>query len=551
MVWTMWIAQWQWGGANWMALGALLAGLVSAMLYGRKRRWLDAGLVLLAALALGVLLADLQRFAGESEEVVLASDAGGDALARALLSVPQAGAIALSGHGLRAAQWEALPARPVRWRMPKEGALQLAFPRSLPLGRNFNLTVQRTPAGATTFAGWRVQLLAENGQVLAESAKAEGADARVSVQWLPPLAEQLVLQARVLDGEGKTLAQGPVPVLVQAAPPLQVMGRFGAPSFDTRILNELLTASGAITDWQTILGKGLQRTETARAAMPNPTAQVIDAAWFESQSGRAAMLAQVARGGASLVILGGNAADPAVWSRELGLRLVPQSATTEDTRMFRLGGDMLALAPAGLNPAGQPGAGWQVVATDSKRQPWLWQHNWKQGRILWVGVAGWHRHAITAPRALGLWWQQLLDVAVTDNGASFAWQQPDAMPVAGLRTEICAQGAQAGTPVQVDGWGATAWQARRGKAETVCTAFVPAKAGWHQVRSGEQRHSVYVYGQRDWQQWQQALRHEATAAYMARSPEPSSQAARLPLPAWPAALLFAAAMLALWWRERR
>jgi hypothetical protein len=62
--------------------------------------------------------------------------------------------------------------------------------------------------------------------------------------------------------------------------------------------------------------------------------------------------------------------------------------------------------------------------------------------------------------------------------------------------------------------------------------------------------AFYVYAAEDWPQWQRALRREATARYALRA-VPALDPVTTPLPAWPWALLAAAAMLSLWWRERR
>lgn len=588
---------------GWLGAAALVAGLCSAALYGRKRRWVDAALVLTAAVALAALLSQPARPARAADELAIASDTPGDALARALLAVPDAGALALSGHGLTDAQWQDLPARPLRWDVPKGDVLALDFARTVPLGRAFTLTVRRSQPTP----GWRLQLVAENGQVLAQAsagAAQEGGQpptppkagtvapalpsasaqsvtvataAQLSVTWLPPLAEQLVLRARLLDRDGKVLAEGPVPLLVTQPVPLQVLGRFGAPSFDTRVLNELLTASGALLDWQTTLGKGLSRTEAAPAALARPHAQFIDAAWFEAAPApaRAALLGQVAQG-LPLVVLGGNAGQAALWQRELALPLAPQSATTEDARVFGAGAQQFSLPPAGLNPSAQAAAAWRVLAADSHGKPWLWQRNWQQGRIVWVGVADWHRHAIASPAALGAWWQTLIDAAVNDSaggsdGAGGArqvvWEQPDPMPVAGLRTRVCAQGVAPAAPLGIDGLPALAWQRRADRAEGVCAAWIPARAGWHALASGTARHALYVYGERDWPQWRQGLRQQATRLYAARTDaartaavttDVARTAAALPdsgpvtpLPAWPLALAFAAAMLGLWYRDRQ
>jgi len=568
-------------GLGAASAGVLLAGLLSAVLYARRSQALNAVLAVLAALSLSAMLASPSQPAARAGELAIATGAmappsarsvpsapaplagaagasgasgasavaapPGDVLSRALLAVPQAGSIALTGHGLRAAQWDDLPARPLRWTAPQGDLLRLDFPRTLALGRSFILSAQHTAAQP----GWRLQLLAENGQVLAESGKP---GASLTLSWQPPLAEQLVLQARLLDSAGKAVAQGPVPLDVTPPVPLQVIGRFGAPSFDTRALNQLLTDSSAVLDWQTTLGKGLSRTESAHTDSAEPSAQVIDGAWFEAlpAAARAALLAQTGQG-VPLIILGGNAGDAAVWQRELALRLLPQSATTEkeDLRQFNLGGEQLAMPPASLNPADHPGGAWSAAATDGKGRPWLWQRSWQQGRISWVGVSDWHRYGISSPAALGQWWQVLFDKAAAGATQKIRWQQPEPMPVAGLRTEICAQGAEAGAALHIDGQAAMAWQARRSRAESVCAAFWPQQPGWLTLRSGQAQHRLYVHAAGDWPQWQNALRQDATARYAARTPEPAGAISpRAPLPSWPFALICAASMLLLWRRER-
>jgi hypothetical protein len=539
--------------------GVLLAGLFSAALYARKNQTANAALVLAAALSLAAMLASPTQPAARAGEIAIATEpmAGpvpapppGDTLMRALLAVPQAGSIALTGPGLRAAQWDDLPARPLRWTAPQGELLRLDFPRTLPLGRSFTLSARHTGAQP----GWRLQLLAENGQLLAEAAQLAGT-APLTLAWQPPLAEQLLLQARLLDAAGKLVAQGPVPLLVVPPVPLQIIGRFGAPSFDVRALNQLLTDSNATLDWQTTLGKGLSRTETARTDLAEPNAQVIDAAWFETLAApaRAALLAQTGQG-VPLIILAGNAGDAALWQRELALRLAPQAPATEkdDIRQFSIGGEQLLMPPASLNPAAQDGGTWNAAAADSKGRPWLWQRTWKKVRISWVGVSDWHRYGISSPAALGQWWQALLDKAAAGATQKMAWQQPDPMPVAGLRTEVCAQGAGAGAALHIDGLPATAWQARRARAESVCAAFLPRQPGWLTLRSGASEHRIYVHAAGDWPLWQQALRQDATARYAARTPEaPAAGGARSPLPSWPFAFVCAACMLLLWRRERR
>ena len=325
---------------------ALAAGLVSAVLFAHKRRWTNALLVTVGAAALATALADIRLPSKGGGALAVVTDANGridEATSRAMRG---AAAIALSGDGLREAEWRDLPAGPLQWKPAQADLLSLDFPRTMPLGRIFTLTVRRPHAQG----GWRLQLLAENRQVLADSG-AIAADtapaAQLSVQWLPPVAETMVLRARLLDAKGKTIAEGPVPVQVTEAVPLQIQGRFDAASFDARALNRLLSDSGAVVDWSVTLGKSIARSETAREPLTAPNAMFVDAAYVEklTPSARAALLAATGQG-VPLVVLGANAADAGFWQRELGLRLQPQSPTTEkeDQRQFSAGGVSLALS---------------------------------------------------------------------------------------------------------------------------------------------------------------------------------------------------------------
>lgn len=561
-------------------LAILGAGIISGVLYLRTRQQLNAALVLLAALSLALLVAGLRWPSLPAQTITLESD---EASAAQLERVEYAAAIELRGDGLRDAEWRDVPARPVRAAPPKASSapelLWLDFPRSLTLGRQFTLTVRRGQA----HSGWRLQLLAENRQVLADSGLAVAATETQRVQWLPPVAEALVLQARLLDSAGKVLAQGPLPLQVREAIPLQIQGRFDAPSFDARALNQLLTDGGASVDWDVALGKAVARSETARVALSTPNLLVVDAAYVEhlAPPARSALLASV-RQGMPLLVLGGNAADAALWQREFGLRLQAQSATTEkeEMRQFALSGSTLSLTPAPLNPAGT-GGGWSVLASDDNHQqrlPWLWQRELQQGRIIWLGVSDWHRYAISAPQALTAWWQSALDAIALPSPVKVSWQLDDPMPLPGLRSELCAQGLPAGTAIRIrhstaaDQRGASGangviaeprLQSRRERADALCSAFWPQQAGWLALSiegvAGEQ--PLYVFERSDWPAWQRALRRDATARYAARALPDSAQAAAAMaqagnappaalLPVAPFGMLFLICMLVLWWREQ-
>jgi len=299
----------------------------------------------------------------------------------------------------------------------------------------------------------------------------------------------------------------------------------------------LLVNSNAVIDWQVTLGKMLVRNETARTPMARPDVLVVDAAYVEQlpAPGRAALLAQV-EGGVPMIVLAANAREPQFWSRSLQLPLREQPEGKPS-------GVPLALMPAPFNPPSGAAGPWSLAGDRT------WSRAWGQGRIVWLGVSEWHRHAISEPQALGVWWQDLLDRAGVRRTDDIAWVEPPEMPLPGQRTEICALGVK-GDVTFPDLKQTLAWQRRPDKADASCVAVWPKAPGWLKAHSGKQSGQIYVYAKEDWPLWQKAQRRDATARYAARTPTKPGNSST-PVPAWPFALLFAAASLLLWWRERR
>jgi hypothetical protein len=407
--------------------------------------------------------------------------------------------------------------------------LRLQFPSTAAPGRMFRFTTVMSNA-----APRRLQLLAENGQVIAETA---GDTVALTVQWMPPVFETLLLRARLLDKAGRTLAEGPVPVQLREPVPLQVVGRFSSPSFDARTLNTVLANSHATLDWQVTLGKTVTRSETARTAITKPDLLVYDAANLERMSGsaRAAVLAQVA-GGAPLLVLAANAGEPGFWAKTMQLALKEQPESKPS-------GAALGLMTAPFNPPAGTSGPWSAAGDR------IWTRPWEKGRIVWIGVSEWHRYAIAEPRALGVWWQDLLDRAGVRRAEYVSWLEPEEMPLPGQRLELCALGVS-GAVTFPDLKQTLAWQRRPDKADASCVAVWPERAGWLRMHTGTQSGQVYVYDKKDWPLWQKAQRSDATLRYAARTPSPVVKATTL-MPSWPFALAFALAMLLLWWRERR
>lgn len=535
-----------------MPMFAAAVGLLAALHYLRRRQWPDAALVLLAGLALAALL--LHENVPPRAPTATLNTEDETALRAGLAAAAQAERLLVRGDGLREVMWNDLPALPMEWQPSAQDKLWLDFPRSIALGRIFALTVRRPAAPEP----WSAQLLAENGQVLAE-AKSAGREHVLSLAWLPPVAESMVLTVRLRNAAGKTIAQGPVPLRVEASTPLRLQGRFASPSFDARALNQLLTDSGAILDWRTQLGKSVARSETPSETLSAPHGIVIDAAYAEGLAPQAlaALLAQVGEG-TSMLVLGGSASQAGFWQRALALRLAPVQGEDPQRQAAKL---QLAAAPLVPVPKGSE---WRAMAVDAGGEPWLSQRGWKEGRISWLSVSGWHRYAISEPMVLAQWWQTVFDQSLGESAAGKAWRFPDPMPLPGLRTEICADGLAAAGQLVIGGAARVELLPRADRSGAACAAVWPERAGWLTVgANGMAATQLYVFANGDWPAWQRALRHDATARYALRSRSHAqaatddrtnaagtAQAAAL-LPRWCWAALFAAAMLALWWRERR
>ncbi|MFZ6799360.1 hypothetical protein [Undibacterium sp. Di24W] len=556
--------------SNWQLILLLvlfvIAG-VSVFYYWRKRQILDALLISCAAVCIAVLILDPRMLAGD-KVVVIDSDDSHLNMAQLALDMSKAQSAQLKGDGLNEAQWQDLPRIPVQWLAQTEKQktteiVRLDFPMQLAQGRMFNLAAEREQVQGE----WRLQLLAENQTVLAE---ARGKEKRLRLNWLPPVAERMVLQARLLDSKNQLIEQGPVPLEVTPAQSLNVQARFAAPSFDTQTLNELFTQSQAKLDWQTRLGKTVTRSETkddavnangSRSSENNesernmqnkqaPDLVIQDAANFEQMSAiaRTQLLQQVAQGSA-LIILGANARDSNVWQREIGLRISP---TPSDKELAI--NSLMSLSPTSLVPQIKQSQDWRQPAD----RPWLAQRSWKKGQIIWLAVADWHRYKISAPDALSLWWQDILDLAQVEKNQDWRVQSEQAMPQIGQRMRVCSQGLPSQDLILLSQNSRQHLQAAADKADALCTAFIPSKAGWQEWQTQSDNKATasgafYVYQNQDWPAWKKAQRRDATTAFVANTAlkNESKQASQQTTEKWPWVLGLIALMLMLWWREQR
>lgn len=168
--------------------------LASAGLYLWRRKWIDALLIIIAGAALAGLVAQLPMPSNAAPPVSINSDDVAPVVGDAAL-------VKLRGDGLRAAQWHDLPARKLEWTAPSDPVLRLDFAHVATPGRAFRMTVTMSSAGDR-----RLQLLAENGQVIAEAA---GDSAALTVQWIPPVAETLLVKERLRGRQRQGHRRGP------------------------------------------------------------------------------------------------------------------------------------------------------------------------------------------------------------------------------------------------------------------------------------------------------------------------------------------------------
>jgi hypothetical protein len=546
-----------------MLLILSLIGLVSAFFYVRQKQWLSTVLVLTATVCLAMLVIEPTMKVKKENLVRIASNLSSSQLQNL---VQNASKLLLDGDGLREAQWQDLPHLPLQWSAPKQTAIRLFFPQKMALGRMFQLRVEKLNPQEKN-EEWKLQLLAENGIVLSE---AKGKDASLSVDWLPPVAERLVLQARLLNAKGNVIDQGPIPFVVEEFTPLSIVGRFSAPSFDLQTLNQLLANSDARLDWQVTMGKSMLRKEVAKEKIEKAELLLIDAAYYEKSSTqtRQQLLRDVASG-IPLLILGGNANDSALWKREFELSLFEHNL---DSLSLIDVNPQVALMPANFQVNAQKSGIWSPLLNESvsAKNAWVWQRPWKQGFITWLALADWHRYAINDRLHLSLWWQDVLDAAQVKRQSALIFTSPDVMPIENERTRICARGDLLKLSIIIKEDNKTQQklilQKRANQIEMNCAAFWPKQSGWVDVQeaqksqelqsSGVEKNkqnpvsTVYIYKTTDWPLWQKNLRHDATRQYAAhvldaQKPKPTK------LPQWPFAVLLMACLLGLWWKERR
>lgn len=550
---------------NWLnSILSIMLIFIAGWSTRRYARTLDKFLVLAIALCLVAILwqeswitwMQRQLQASSVATLTIDSDSVPEVTPSLLTQIERAQQIQLKGDGYRQSQWQDIPAKPMLWQGPSnKPALQLEFKPQVALGREFELRIQRDAKSTKLKGTWRAQLLAENGLVLAEGKSQESV---LHLRWLAPVAERMVLQAKVFDENDKLIDSGPIPVEVKALDALQVWGRFDASSFDARSLQNLLRQSQAVLDWQTRLGKDIQHIETPAVDLTKMNLMIVDAAFLERLSGAALqqILTQVAKG-KSLMVLGANANQTNFWRQHFDLVLQANNQATDAELIVDVSGvGGMSLSPnvfsVNSGTTGKPTL-WQAYPQIKGSTAWLWQRPWQKGRIAWIAVSDWHRHAIASPQKLNAWWQQVLDQVHPAETEQVYWSWREQMPIVGERQVVCVQGIRQGI-VETAGTEKLALASYDAAIDQRCTAWRPIQSGWQDFSLSTsdfkeaKQNALYVYPKDAWPSWQRHLKTRATQTFAQRLP---SKVISIPpqLPLWPLYLLTALLLLGLWRRD--
>ena len=585
----------------WMIASALLLGVCmwSAAQYWRRAQRLAALLVVLLGMGVGALLqwemleTWLQsrfHFAVTSSSATVHWDSDRQKQLSVTMSkqVERASTIVMRGDGLRASQWRDLPARRLQWQAPegrvRRERLDLQAPLSVNLGREYTMQIARPnfvsvlksaeskdTSSTTKRKPWSAQLLAENGSILAESSSNSE---RLQLHWLPALAERLELQLKVFDETGRLIDSGPVPLEVLPHRSLQVTTRFEAPSFDISSLRQLLQMSDANLDSQTRLGQNVQQLLQEREKRESIDLLMIDAAYWENAKPRQRQeILDLVSAGSSLMILGSNARQPAIWRESFGLDLRqnsnPNRTGNAQELSFELAltsqrmeiSNLVMTATALQAQSNQHWSPLQLALQRGASSSAILARTWQRGRIVWLGLSDWHRYTISAPESLKQWWQVVLDQSLPKSGESGAIEIKEPMPIVGERTMLCLDAIGTYTQLQVARETAIPLHASAEFPGQGCVAWRPLQAGWQVLQAKEQKPMaasqaqsqldvglqkwVYVYPEAAWPTWQREIKRQASLAYQERIPA-EAPPLPTPIPRWPLVVCLLVLSLALW-----
>ena len=159
---------------------------------------------------------------------------------------------------------------------------------------------------------------------------------------------------------------------------------------------------------------------------------------------------QAVSAGSSLMILGSNARQPAIWRDSLGLELRQNPVASQATDAAELSFDLSLISPRiETTTLSMSTTAWRQAQINQRWMPLdmpfaratsanaIVARSYQQGRIVWFGLSDWHRYTISAPETLKLWWQLLLDQSLQNANEASAIEIKESMPMVGERLMFC------------------------------------------------------------------------------------------------------------------
>lgn len=472
-------------------------------------------------------------------------------LATALRQHPLAAELQVIGNGLPPRDIEAVGGRALSFdAAPEAGIVELEAPRALPLG------TQMVIHGRLSAAAIRVALFDPSG------ARTDAADVdaggRFTLSAAARAAGQVRFELRAFDGDGQSVDQAGVTVVIEPGEPLRAVLQAATPDADSKYWRRWAQDAGIGVDYRAGLSTGVAISAGTDAGLLDASAlqqadiAVIDErAWAElGAEPRKALLAAVDGGlGLLLKITGplteATAADwaslgfpttaldsPVTLSLDRSLAMHERAAFTAAPVALQSDPGAAPLRPLLTADDGSLLAAWRPRGA-GRIAVWRLLDSY---RLVLAGEAA--RHGALWGKAVGTLARAAAPLPPGPDLPAEAWVDE--------RAVLCRLGA------------AASLLAPDGQAQILsvrsdgCAGAWPGEPGWYRVDSGGSSGLFAVRGADD-ARGLRAMRDRTATARLLREPVAGAAPQRQPLPTsrWPWFIAWLLAAGLLWWRERQ
>jgi len=427
------------------------------------------------------------------------------------------------------------------------GLVELDVPATVRVGN-----LWRVSGRVEASAQGHVELRDPAGAVVATAVP--DARGRFELEAQAKVAGQALFALKAVDKDA-TVDDVAVPLVARAGEPLKLLVLAGAPDADLKYLRRWAVDAGVQLESRVGLSEGIALTEGA-AALDADALRAVDIvivderAWAALNRAQKQLLTDALRAGLG-VLLRATGPLPAPVAEDwaaLGFRVRPSetAAAVSLTRVLGLGDADVGFTRRPLDVEASAAA--PLLRGDDAAPLGLWR-NEGSGRVALWWLADSYRLALSGSSTrFGSLWSRVLTTLARAHGAS--------APVLPNEARVDRRAVLCG--LAPDAWIETAQATRvdlsieRAATSTSCAAYWPEQSGWHALVSGAQRWPFYVRAASEALPLQRAADTRATQALLGTATMPSASAQRsVPLPRWPFFLGWLAAMVALWWLERR